>query len=117
MTQTTNPRIRQIAPGVQAEMIAEQTHFFYNPATGGGSISFQAREHLVVGSDVQVPMGDYSILEADVPSLLPRCFAPGATDPVTGADLSQVSSAGVMLILKAAYDTLYAEHATPEVPE
>lgn len=115
---TDNARIRTIATGVTAEMIAEQTHLFYDPATGGGYVSFQAREHLIVGTDVQSPMGDYNILQAQVTDLLPVCFGAGATDPVTGADLSQVSAAGVMVILKAAYDQLYnaraAAQAEPE---
>lgn len=111
---TQNPRIRTIADGVTAEMIAEQTHLFYDPTTGGGYVSFQAREHLIVGTDVQAPMGDYNILQAQVPDLLPVCFGTGLTDPVTGADLSQVSAGGLMLIIKAAYDQLYNARAQAE---
>lgn len=112
---TTNARIRTIADGITAEMIAEQTHLFYDPTTGGGYVSFQAREHLIVGTDVQAPMGDYNILQVQVAGLLPVCFGAGATDPVTGTDLSQVSAAGVMIILKAAYDHLYNARAAAQV--
>lgn len=112
---TTNARIRTIAPNVRAEMIAEQTHLFYDPTTGGGYVSFQAREHLIVGDDVQAPMGDYDILQAQVPDILPLQFAPAGTlDPVTGADLSQVSAAGMMVVIKAAYDALYAARAAAQ---
>lgn len=108
---TTNARIRSIASGVTAEMIAEQTHLFYDPATGGGYVSFQAREHLIVGADVQAPMGNYDILQAQIPDMLPHCFGVGLVDPVTGADLSKVSAGGLMLVIKAAYDQLYNARA------
>jgi len=114
MTDTPNARIRNIATGVTAEMIAEQTHLFYEPQTGGGYVSFQAREHLIVGTDVQAPMGDYNILQVQVPDLLPHCFGAGLTDPVTGADLSQVSAGGLMLVIKAAYDQLYNAKAAAD---
>lgn len=110
MTDTTNARIREIAPGITAEMIAEQTHLFYDPLTGGGSISFQARESLFVNDTYQPLAGGYDVLLVTIPDIASRCFGSGA-DPVTGADLSQLSAAGIALIVKAAYDTLYNERA------
>lgn len=108
---TTNARIRTIAENITAEMIAEQTHLFYDPATGGGYVSFQAREHLFAPDQPPVPMGDYDILQAQVADIAPLCFGAGLVDPVTGADLSQVSAGGVMAIIKAAYDQLYNARA------
>jgi hypothetical protein len=109
---TTNARIRTLATGVTGEMIAEQTHLFYDPATGGGSVSFQGRESLFVNGAYQPLTGDYDILKADLAGIATRKFsAAGTSDPVTGADLSQVSAAGMVLILKAAYDALYNERA------
>lgn len=109
MTDTTqNPRTRSIAPGVSAEMIAEQTHMFYDPQTGGGYVSFQAREHLIVGTEVQQPLGDFDILIAQIPDIMAIKFGGGLRDPVTDVDLSNVSTAGVMVYIKAAYDQLYA---------
>lgn len=106
-----NARIRNIASGITAEMIAEQTHLFYDPQTGGGYVSFQAREHLTVGAVVQSPMGDYNILQADITAIIAQQFGAGLVDPVTGADLSGVSVAGVMSIVKVAYDQLYNARA------
>jgi hypothetical protein len=107
-----NARIRVIAEGVTAEMIAEQTHLFYDPATGGGSVSFQARESLFVAGGYQPLAGNFDILQANVADIMERQFAPaGAVDPVTGADLSAISAAGVMLVIKAAYDVLFNERA------
>lgn len=107
---TTNARIRQIADGITAEMIAEQTHLFYDPGTGGGSVSFQARESLYVAGAYQPLAGDYNILQANLVDIQTRTFAASGTmDPVTGADLSQISAVGMVLILKATYDILYNE--------
>lgn len=112
MHDDTNARIRTLADGIHAEMIAEQTHLFYDPATGAGSVSFQARESLFVGGVYQPLAGQYDILQVEVTDLLARTFAPAGTlDPVTGADLSAVSAAGLMLVIKAAYDVLYNERA------
>lgn len=109
---TTNARIREIATGITAEMIAEQTHLFYDPATDGGSVSFQARESLYVSGAYQPLAGDYNILQADLADIQTRAFAaPGTLDPVTSIDLSTVSAAGMVLILKAAYDVLFNERA------
>lgn len=115
---TTNARIRILATGVSGEMIAEQTHLFYNQATGGGSVSFQGRESLFVNGAYQPLTGDYDILQADVADIATRKFASvGAVDRVTGADLSKISTGGIMLIIKAAYDTLYNERAAAEAGE
>jgi hypothetical protein len=112
---TTNARIRTLATGVTGEMIAEQTHLFYDPGTGGGSVSFQGRESLFVNGAYQPLTGDYDILQSDLAGIATRQFAPaGTVDPVTGADLSQVSAAGMVLILKAAYDVLYNERAAAQ---
>lgn len=113
---TTNARIRTIATGVTGEMIAEQTHLFYDAASGGGSVSFQGRESLFVNGMYQPLTGDFDILQANLADIATRQFvATGVTDPVTGADLSAVSAAGMVLILKAAYDTLYNERAIASV--
>jgi hypothetical protein len=111
---TTNARIRTIATGVTAEMIAEQTHLFYDPSTGGGYVSFQAREHLTVGANVQSPMGDYNILQVQLADIAPTCFGAGLVDPVTGADLSRVSAAGQALLMKGTYDQLYNAKAAAD---
>jgi hypothetical protein len=109
---TTNARIRTIATGITAEMIAEQTQIFYDPATGAGSVSFQARESLYVNGGYQPLAGGFDILQVPAADILARCFvAAGVLDPVTGTDLSTVSAAGMELIIKATYDILFNERA------
>jgi hypothetical protein len=110
MNDTTNARIRQLADGITAEMIAEQTHLFYEPQTGGGTIAFQSRESLFLNGAYQPLSGNFDILSVGIPDIAGRCFGSGV-DPVTGADLANVSAAGIALIIKAAYDVLYNERA------
>lgn len=108
----SNARIRAVAPGVTAEMIAEQIHLIYQPSTGEGTVSFQARESLFVGSAYEPLNGNFNVLDKNVQDIATRCFADeGVIDPVTGVDLSKVSTGGVELILKAAYDKLFNEQA------
>ncbi|WP_187300595.1 hypothetical protein [Mizugakiibacter sediminis] len=96
-------------------MIAEQVHLFYNPQDGSGSVSFQGRESLFVNGAYQPLAGDFNILQAQLADIAARCFAPaGTVDPVTGADLSQVSAAGLVLIVKAAYDVMFNERAAAQ---
>lgn len=107
-----NARIRTVAPGVTAEMVAEQVHIFYDPTTGSASIAFQARESLFVGNAYEPLNGAFNVLQVNLGDIATRRFAPSGTlDPVTGEDLSRISPAGISLILKAAFDTLYNEQA------
>lgn len=110
MTEVTNARVRQLAAGITAEMIAEQTHLFYNPQNGTAWISFQARESIFVNGAFQATAGDYDVLQVTVDEIAVRCLGVG-TDPVTGTDLSKVSAAGMAMIIKAAYDTLFNERS------
>lgn len=107
-----NARIRTVAPGVTAEMVAEQVHMFYDPATGSASVSFQARESLFVGNIYEPLNGNFTVLQVNLQDIATRTFCDAGTlDPVTGIDLSHVSPGGIDLILKAAYDKLFNEQA------
>jgi hypothetical protein len=108
---TDNARITQLADGVTSEMIAEQVHIFYDPATQTSRTAFQGRASLFVNNAYQPLSGTYDSLLVTGDAIMQRCFATG-TDPVTGADLSKISGAGMDLIFKAAYDVLYNERAT-----
>ncbi|WP_199098968.1 hypothetical protein [Dyella sp. ASV21] len=120
----TNARVRAIAGGVTAEMIAEQVNLIYNAQSGSGAVTFQGRECLFVNGQFEPLAGSVDILPLPLDAILHRCFATdGQLDPVTGVDLGGVSAAGVMLVIKAAYDVLYNERAAsfaqtfmPEAP-
>lgn len=109
----TNTRIRSIADGVQAERIATETHMFYDPLTQDAQVVFQGQEFLDVAGVLTQPLDGREALQTSLAALAARKFAAGV-DPITGADLSDISGAGVTMILKAIYDTLHNEVHAPE---
>jgi hypothetical protein len=107
---TTNTRISTIATGVTREIVAEQVHLFYDPATKAGAVAFQYRPSLYVNGAFNGPAGDYGVLQLPLAGIAARCFST-ALDPMTSTDLSKVSAAGLAQLLKDAFDVLYNEQA------
>ncbi|MEX2964264.1 hypothetical protein [Microbulbifer sp. TYP-18] len=108
----TNARLREIAPGVLAERLATEVHLFWNPADDSASIAFQTSEHLCVAGQWQPLVPDAvggQVLELNLADIRTRTFASGLNDPVTGVDLGGVTPAGLMLLIKNAFDKLYNE--------
>jgi hypothetical protein len=108
-----NARIETLPAGVTAVVLAPLTSIRWDPETDTGSIMFDTRRFLSDAQGIVIPgrsfesSGSFSIA---LDQILARRFAPaGVLDPVTGADLSSISSAGVMSILKAAFDAIYNE--------
>ena len=102
-----NPRTETIANGIDREMIAENTYLFYNPETQAATVRFQSRPHLFQDEKWLSIGGDWYNLDKTVFEIAPRTFGAGLVDPVTNADLSEVSVAGIVLLIKAAYAALY----------
>lgn len=96
-------RIREIAPGLNAERIATETHIFYDPQTQGASITFQGEEFLVLDGEIDAKLEGRQPLHVELLSVASETFDAGI-DPVTGADLSQISVAGVANLIRAVYD-------------
>lgn len=99
----TNSRVRELAPGVGAERIATETHIFYDPQTQGANIMFQGEEFLTIGGEVGAKLDGREALSVELSVIAGETFDAG-TDPVTGADLSQISVAGVANLIRAVYD-------------
>jgi hypothetical protein len=109
-----NARIQQLPADMSAVVLAPLTSIHWDPETDTGSITFDTRRYLSDAAGVVMLPGrsfeGAGSFSTAFEQILTRQFAPaGALDPVTGADLSAVSSAGVMVILKAAFDILYNE--------
>ena len=101
----------------------------WNPVTNGGTVTFDVHKYIVmpdgtIRSDIAPsPSG---MINARLADIVHRCFmvagivnsagADISIDPITGADLSQVSVGGVMNLIKAAHDTLYAEQLQALAP-
>lgn len=113
----TNARITQLADGVTSEMIAETVQMRYDPISGSGLVEFQGRSRLFLGTTCQTMSGHADTLTVTVEAINNRSFADAGTkDPITQADLSQVSTAGLILLIKQAYDKLYNERASTAPP-
>jgi len=103
-----NPRIETIAPGVTLEVVSLTTTMVYDPASKGVQITFGGRPCIFVGDEYKGPGGDQAPLLTSLEAIATRCFGSGA-DPVTQADLSKISAAGAVLIIKSAFAALYDE--------
>lgn len=98
-----NTRFRELASGVGVERIATETHIFYDPQTQGANIVFQGEEFLVVDDAIDAKLDGRQSLSVQLLAIAGETFDAG-TDPATGADLSQISVAGVANLIRAVYD-------------
>lgn len=111
---TDNTRIRTDALGNRIERIATETHIFYRPVDQSADIVFQGEEHLTSpdGETVVSKLEGRQALAASLGAIAANTYDAGI-DPVTGADLSQVSPAGIAQIIRAVYDV---EHNLANAP-
>lgn len=113
----SNARFEDLPDGSRFETLSPSIFINYDPITETGGVMFQASRYLMVDgayrTDVPgIPAGSVATSFADI---LSRCFIPeGVTDPITGADLSGISGAGTVLIIKAAFDALWNERQPPQ---
>lgn len=104
------PQARFYADGVvDAELIGEHIHLLYNPTTQAAQAIYDASLFIDNGSGQYIKVANtHDTLSLDLTGQMQRCYAAevGApfADPVTGADLTQVSLAGLMALIKVAYD-------------
>lgn len=113
----TNTRFEPIATGeAQFETAAPEIIIDWKPQEQDGTITFNLAKYLMINGVIhyEVPAIRSGSIVAGISQNFPRRFAPtGMQDPVTGADLSQVSLAGLMLIAKAMVDVLHNEEHAP----
>lgn len=102
--------IVQMDGGVVSQVYGDQISANYDPQTEQFSISFASHTYLqfansIVKSSLQIP---YTLDRINIQSPITTCFAnAGDTDPVTGADLTKISEAGVAILFKRAFDSEY----------
>ena len=107
-----NARINDLAPTVVTEQITDNIQFVYNPLTEAASFNFMSRQYVYVsGAPQQLAGTNMNMLQQDADAVIEECFGLGLADPVTGTDLSKVSVAGIMTIVKNAFDILYNRRA------
>lgn len=110
----TNSRFASLGGETYSELIATQVQLFYDPSTGAARTHFNGMPFLKVGEQLIPLSANNDILQVDFSDKMTKCYGPPEGmqfDPVTGFDLTQVSVAGVMLLLKNAYDVEHNAHA------
>jgi len=116
---TNNSRFVDMGGGHIAEMIATQVQVFYNPTTQQCRAVFSGSPYILMGATFQrIGEAPAEPLVQDLTSIMPLRLVPaGIKDPVTGADLSQISLAGAVIYHKFAYDFFHnVQKGTPGYP-
>ena len=109
------PRIETIAPGVTSEVIALVTNLTYTPGTGNVQVVFTGVPCTYAGDQYIGPGGNPIPISLFLDEIAAETFAAGL-DPVTGVDLSTVSGAGVVSIIKAVFAQKYDAMANKPAP-
>lgn len=116
---SANKRFVDLGGGLVSEEIATTTLITYNPTTGNASVNFMHQPYIKPG-DTYLRVGEHpKSMTVDLVPLMAMRPVPagmGVVDPVTGADLSQISLAGMNLIIKFTFDGLYNRQVTSPAP-
>lgn len=101
-------RFTDLGDGTLAELMSKQVQFFYDPTTQASRAQFNGMPYLSIAGKYREMVAIADILEVDFTQQMARQYANEIPipilDPVTGADLADVSVAGVMTLIKVAYD-------------
>ena len=110
---TPNSRFKLLGPGILTEMVAHQTQLFYDPSRQSVEVTFNGSAYLQTPNGYVTVGNESDILRVPLTDrLMDKMSKPGDLDPVTGADLSNISIAGVLIIFKRAYDNFHNERAS-----
>lgn len=99
------------SPKIEIHSVAPLAHIDWQPVTNKCSITFMTQKYLVkdgewmrqLGSDENIQQFRLELSD----DMTKRWAYEGAMDPVTGAQLDQISVAGVMTIIKHAFEQGY----------
>ena len=107
-----NSRFKDLGNGSVVETIATQTQLFYDPTTQQARAIFNGATFLDVNGQYVSVGQDIDILRVDfADKMTDRIAVDGDVDPITGADLTQITIAGAMLLIKRAYDHFHNARA------
>lgn len=111
----TNARFVDLGAGQQSEQIATNVVLMYNATTEAASANFHSLPHLLV-ANTYYSLGDqFKSMLIDFSDKMTNQYANGLVDPVTNASLGDISIAGMMVYIKAVFDTEYNAQATANI--
>lgn len=100
-----NKRFKEIVPGLDAELMAPISVTHFNPADGSLAMVHHAQWFLPNGDGTHRALGgEECTVQYTLDQVGAKLYGAGLTDPVTGADLGQISAAGYALYGKAMFD-------------
>lgn len=118
-----NARFEKINGEAEFEVIGIEVNASFDPVTDSGVVTTNAAKFLKVDGEYRtdIPPARCGSVEDDLAYERATVLGePGLTDPVTGADLSDVSYAGLLLLVKTRFNRRWNEQAAvpePEAPE
>lgn len=110
-----NSRFQTLPNGITTETIATVVHIDYDPTSQTATVIFSGR-HFMQADGQYLRVGD-ALDNLGVPlsdRMMEMVGKDGDADPVTQADLSKISLAGVMTLVKRFYDTAHNERAAQD---
>lgn len=116
-----NARFEKITGDAEFEVIGIEIQGSFDPVTDSGVVTTNAAKFLKVNGEFRtdIPPARCGSVEDDLAVEAAAILGhPDLVDPVTGADLSNVSWAGVLALMKSRFDfkwNLAAESSKPEV--
>lgn len=119
-TPATSARFNDMGNGIISEMIADQVQFFYDPTTGSARATYNGLPYILINGVYHSLNVTFDCLQVDLDSEMTRCYGleqgGAVVDPVTGVDLTKISVAGIMTLIKIAYDSEYNTRAAAMPP-
>lgn len=110
----TNSRFNDLGNGLVSELIATQTLINYSPQYNSAKAIFEGRPFIKPGA-IYLPLDESrDQLELELTyqfHVLPVDANSGLRDPITNADLSQISYAGMQYWIKYVYDKEHNKRA------
>ncbi len=113
-----NARFEKITGEAEFEVIGIEVNANFDPVYDTGVVTTNAAKFLKVDGEYRtdIPPARCGSVEDDLAKEFTTILGhEGLVDPVTGADLSQVSWGGMLALMKARFNTKW--NTPPEVPE
>lgn len=110
----TNTRIRTTSTGAPVKRFPTEFHVFVDPITGSANIVFQGEEFLLnADGSAADKLEGRQALTATLEDVTGRTVHAGH-DPLTGADLSQITPEGLLQYADALFAAMHHDVFAPE---
>ena len=107
--------IRPIPPNAEIVVYCPELILRYDPTRDSGTVTFRTQETIEVnGVSDGSKLGALGTFSKNTDDILADLFPEAGLDPITGADLTQVSGAGMMVLLKRAFEKYYDDNTATE---